>query len=117
MPAKSILVVDDTQSVLNMTHIMLGNAGYEVVCVGSGLDAIEMVKGREFDLVLMDVVMDGMSGPQAARAIRLMRPDMPIIFMSGFPDQLEKLRAETVIQKPFTQDVLVRRVDCVLSHS
>jgi hypothetical protein len=46
-----------------------------------------------------------------------MRPDMPIMFMTGFPDQLEMLRAETVIQKPFTQDRLVRLVGEVLSRS
>ena len=58
-----------------------------------------------------------MSGPQTARTIRLMRPDMPIMFMIGFPEQLEMLRAETVIQKPFTKDRLVRLVAEILSRS
>jgi CheY-like chemotaxis protein len=117
MPPTCILVVDDTQSVLNVTHRMLSDAGYEVICAGSGQEAIGIVKRQEFDLVLMDVVMEEMSGPQTARTIRLMRPDIPIMFMTGFPDQLEMLRAETVIQKPFTQDRLVRLVAEVLSHS
>jgi CheY-like chemotaxis protein len=117
MPPTCILVVDDTQSVLNVTHRMLSNAGYQVICAASGQEAIRIVKRQEFDLVLMDVVMEELSGPQAARTIRLMRPDMPIMFMTGFPDQLEMLRAETVIQKPFTQDRLVRLVGEVLSRS
>lgn len=79
--------------------------------------AIEIVKNDEFDLVLMDVVMDGMGGPEAARAIRLLHPRMPILFMTGFPDQLEAMHAlhETVIQKPFTADKLIGAIRRVLS--
>jgi CheY-like chemotaxis protein len=74
---------------------MLSNAGYQVICAASGQEAIGIVKRQEFDLVLMDVVMEELSGPQTARTIRLMRPDIPIMFMTGFPDQLKMLRAET----------------------
>lgn len=101
-----ILVVDDTASVLKVTNKMLQSAGYEVTCVGSGAEAIQTVTRDEFDLVLMDAVMDKMSGMEAARAIRAIRPFLPIVYMTGFPDQLEILHGEIVVEKPLTVDRL-----------
>ena len=112
-----ILIVDDSRSALNRTHGMLSNAGYEVVCRDSGQEAIRIANGHEFDLVLMDVVMEGMSGPQAARTIRHMRPEVPIMFMTGFPDQRDMLRGETVLEKPFSEDRLVRLVAEIFSRT
>ena len=108
-----ILIVDDAPSVLKVTKKMLHTAGYEVTCAGSGPKAIEIVSGQDFDLVLMDVVMDNMSGKEAARAIRLIRPFLPIVYMTGFPDQLEALHNEIVVEKPFTLERLVRMLEKV----
>jgi CheY-like chemotaxis protein len=109
-----ILIVDDAPSVLKMTRKILHSAGYEVTCVGSGAEAIESVSGHEFDLVLMDVVMETMSGMVAARAIRLSHPLLPIVFMTGFPDQLDALHNETVLEKPFTVEKLLGMVERVM---
>ena|SRR5690348_14836108 len=111
-----ILVVDDTASVLQITDRMLRSAGYEVTCAGSGEEAIKAVAGHQFDLVLMDVVMDKMGGVEAARAIRLIRP-VPIVYMTGFPDQLDALRHEIVVEKPFTLEKLLAKVKRVIKNS
>ena len=108
-----ILVVDDTASVLKVTDKMLRTAGHKVTCVGSGEEAIQRVTQHQFDLVLMDVVMDKMSGTEAARAIRLIRPMLPIVYMTGFPDQLEALHGEIVVEKPMTVDRLIRMLEKV----
>ena len=112
-----ILVVDDTASVLKVTEKMLHTAGYEAICAGSGAEAIESVRCYEFDLVLMDVVMDKMNGKEAARAIRLVRPLLPIVYMTGFPDQLDALHNEIVLEKPFTVEKLVGMVERVIKKA
>lgn len=106
-----ILVVDDTASVLQITEKMLHTAGHEVTCVGSGAGALQTVVEHEFNLVLMDAVMEKMSGLEAARAIRIIRPSLPIVYMTGFPDQLEALHGKIVIEKPFTVERLLAVVE------
>jgi len=114
-----ILVVDDTPIVLLTTERMLKKAGYQVLSASSGLEATEIVKDQHFDLVLMDVVMGDMSGPDAARRIRLMRPEKAIVFMTGFSDHLDMLdsRREVVVRKPFTSDGLIRILGGVLGRT
>jgi two-component system alkaline phosphatase synthesis response regulator PhoP len=114
-----ILVVDDTPIVLLTTERMLKKAGYQVMSACGGLEAIEIVKNQHFDLVLMDVVMGDMNGPDAARRIRLMRPETTIVFMTGFSEHLDMLDAcrEVVIRKPFTSDGLIRILGGVLGRT
>lgn len=118
-PRYSILVVDDTSSVLTVTEGMLRRSGYNVTCANSGTEALQMLKQREFNLVLMDVVMEGMSGPEAARGIRLLHPNLPILFMTGFPEYLDNLDAqrEMVIEKPFTAEKLTAAIAKVLNKT
>ena len=74
--------------------------------------------GEEFDLVLSDVVMPVMDGPAMARAIRAVRPDLPVLFMSGYAE--EHLRHEIDIPnmfflpKPFSVQQIVEAVEAVL---
>ena len=106
-----ILVVDDTLSVLKVTERMLQDSGHKVTCASNGKNATKIAISLQVDLVLMDVVMDGMGGIETARMIRAVRPDLPIVFMTGFPDQLERLHRETVVEKPFTVEKLISAVE------
>jgi two-component system chemotaxis response regulator CheY len=68
--AKSILVVDDTRSMRKMVAAVLANAGYEVAEAGDGIEALELAKGRRFDLVVTDHNMPRMDGVTLVRELR-----------------------------------------------
>jgi CheY-like chemotaxis protein len=93
---------------------MLRDAGHTVVEAGSGGAALEQFAAAEprIDLMIADLVMPGMSGFELARAVRRERPDLPILFVTGFAEVArseEGLRA-TVLQKPFRAEELAAKV-------
>jgi len=89
-----ILVVDDIDTNLEIVEAFLQDSGYHVVCVGSGLEAIQMLSSVRFDLVLMDVqmpMMDGVTATQRIRALPAPIGDIPVIAMTGhvMPQQVK----------------------------
>lgn len=114
-----ILLVEDEDMVRAVAERALTRAGYQVTaCPGGeeGLAAIE--QETEFDLVVSDVVMPGMDGPAMVRAIRKLRPDMPVLFMSGYAE--EQLRKDIdipdmhFIAKPFSVSAIGDKVASVM---
>ena len=67
---KSVLVVDDEQGFLDLYVYILEPMGLEVICAKNGKEAVEKFKDRSFDLVLMDVHMPEMTGPEALRVYK-----------------------------------------------
>ena len=81
-----ILVVDDVDTNLEIVEAFLQDTGYEVVCVSSGLEAIQTLGSAPFDPLLMDVempVMDGVTATQRIRALPAPIADIPIVAMTG----------------------------------
>jgi CheY-like chemotaxis protein len=112
-----VLVVEDEPDVMRMAVRALGDAGYTVVQASGGPDALEimMEAGARLRLVLTDVVMPRMNGRELAARIAEIRPDLPIVFMSGYTDEdvirrglME--RGRRFIQKPFSPDALAREI-------
>ncbi|MEM7666660.1 MAG: response regulator [Pseudomonadota bacterium] len=102
-----ILLVEDEDMVRAVAERALARAGYDVTTCPDGEDGLEAITdGGEFDLVVSDVVMPGMDGPAMVRAIRQLRPHMPVLFMSGYAE--EQLRKDIdipdmhFIAKPFS---------------
>src|ERR1700686_2447358 len=85
---KTILVVDDTPLVVNVVVSILEAAHFVVLPAGSGLDALKIATdfAGTIDLLLSDVKMPGMSGPDLGEFLKKTRPDMHLMFMSGFDD-------------------------------
>lgn len=111
--AGTILVIDDDRIVLSMTEAMLARAGYRVITSLSGKQAVELLENcAELDIVLalVDVVMKDMTGPDTAKEIARLRPGLPVIFMTGFPEHGEFLAAQgqIVLHKPFTSLTLIQ---------
>jgi CheY-like chemotaxis protein len=98
---------------------MLRDAGHRVVEAGSGGAALEHLDRNEpsIDLLIADIAMPGMSGGKLAQIARQSRPDLPILFISGFVDLAarEGGMAETVLQKPFRAEELTAKVMAVLN--
>ena len=116
----TILVVDDEPAVRKVTGRVLEAAGFVVKLAADGAGALELV-AREGppDLVLTDLIMPVMGGAELGRRLTADRPDLPILFVSGY--SADEVRREQrggfrgfMIQKPFTADELIRKIAAVL---
>jgi two-component system cell cycle sensor histidine kinase/response regulator CckA len=114
-----LLLVEDEDMVRAVAERALGRAGYSVTACSDGEEGLAQVEaGEEFDLIVSDVVMPGMDGPTMARAIRELRPEIPVLFMSGYAE--EHLRQEIdipnmhFIGKPFSVQEIGDTVSYVL---
>ncbi|MCX5770728.1 MAG: response regulator [Candidatus Hydrogenedentes bacterium] len=113
----TILVVEDETSVRKLACNILKSHGYDVIEAGSSPDALRLAEahGGPIDLLLTDVVMPQMNGRELYRQIALLRPDLKVLYMSGYTDDVIAhhgvLDAQIeFLQKPFTVDGLVRKV-------
>ena len=113
-PGRTVLLVEDEERVRRVAARCLERAGYRVLAVADGEDALRISAAtRSIDLLLTDVVMPGMSGPRVAEKLRAARPALPVLFMSGFSQDLPEPLAPpagSLLQKPFTPEQLVARV-------
>jgi two-component system, cell cycle sensor histidine kinase and response regulator CckA len=118
---ETILVVEDDPSVRGLVQEALRLSGYEVLVARHGIEAL--LTGAKhmgpIHLLLTDVAMPQMSGPEVAEKLTVVRPDIKVLFMSGYPDHPvfshgEVTRGTAFLQKPFTPNVLTRKVREVL---
>ena len=119
--APVILLVEDETAVREVTRQVLENAGYHVLeCTGAA-EALRVAReNRGQPMVLLsDVVMPGMTGPELARELRQRNPQLVTIFMSGYSnlDVMQKAGPGPAmyLQKPFTARVLLARISDALS--
>ncbi|AWM92193.1 hybrid sensor histidine kinase/response regulator [Pseudomonas sp. 31-12] len=104
-----VLVVDDDSLVLTSTGLLLEDLGHRVLSAVSGVQALELFNTEQhIDLVITDMAMPQMNGAQLAKAIRTLRPDLPIILATGYAERLEGFATELPrLSKPYTQLNLV----------
>ncbi len=118
----TILVVDDDPSVLSVVRCMLETGAYNVLLAPSAAVALRLVERRDLmiDLVLLDVLMPDLTGPELAERILAIRPHVKVLFMSGFADA-EVVRVKILdrklelLPKPFTSDGLHDVIDRVFN--
>ena len=111
----TILVVDDEKIPRELRSLILRKRGYQVVAAGSGKEALEMLAGGGFDLVLSDQVMPGMSGTELTRAIKAAKPTMPVILISGVNEiPADAGYADSFVSKVEGPDLLFNTVAAVL---
>ena len=114
-------MVEDDDRLRGFTEEALTEIGYRVDAARTGEDAMTLLRGGlQPDLVLTDVIMPGLTGPDLARQVRAMKAGAKIVFMSGYahntgePDDMPS--AEALIKKPFTIETLSATVAAVLSR-
>jgi CheY-like chemotaxis protein len=78
-----ILCVDDEELPLILRRLVLEKFGYEVVTASCAASALELLKSAKVDLVLSDHLMPNMTGAELAREIKSLRPDLPVVLLSG----------------------------------
>ena len=118
-----LLIVDDEEALLELYRTAFESSGYLVSTAGSGDAALARVaeSSRPPDLLLTDVRMPGMSGPELARRLRELQPKLPVIFVSGYtaelldPEELDRPNTEFV-GKPATPATLARKVQRLLGR-
>jgi PAS domain S-box-containing protein len=117
-----VLVVEDETAMREVTRRILDRAGYQVLCAGSGQEALDLAarQERHIDVLLTDVVMPRMQGKDLAGRLRALQPDLRVVFMSGYTQGL--LSAQGVlepgvhlIEKPFSKTGLLAKLREVLT--
>ncbi|MEN0108428.1 MAG: response regulator [Pseudomonas sp.] len=106
-----ILLVDDDAGVRDVTAQMLQRLGFQVIEADSGARALQLLATLEVDLLLADFAMPGMNGGELARVVAVQQPQLPIVFISGYAElDSVGLGDSPVIQKPFSEEQLVRKL-------
>lgn len=96
----TILVVDDEEAIRDLMVAALGSKSREVLTAATGEEAVEIVKRADVDLVLLDLSMPGMNGVDTFREIQALRPGLPVIIVTAYPDS--DLMARALEIGPFT---------------
>jgi len=120
-PGGSILVVDDEPAVCRVTGTMLEHQGFSVLYAEGGEQAMRVFDHyhRQISLLLTDIVMPLISGPQLAQQLRAKRPNLPVLFVSGIvsPRTFADAQGGWMLKKPYTPSTLAAKVWEVLSAS
>jgi two-component system, cell cycle sensor histidine kinase and response regulator CckA len=116
----TILVVEDDPLVLGVARRALTEAGFQVLEASNGRKALELVEREpSIDAVLTDLAMPEMGGRELARRLREERPELPVVFMTGYTDDIVSRRGlldEGVpfLEKPLSPDIITRKMQEVL---
>lgn len=104
----TILLVEDDELVTTLIQKVLRRAGYDLLTATNGMSAIEICRelGGALDLIVTDVVMPGLSGPEWIEEVESLIEDVPVIYMSGYTRDARSRRGllvehAEVLQKPF----------------
>jgi PAS domain S-box-containing protein len=109
----TILLVEDDDMMRSLTRKLLREQGYTVIDAGNGKAALEWAESHlgDADLLLTDVVMPGMSGPELAERMAASHPALKVVFMSGYTGELmdssQTLKHGVLLEKPFTRTALL----------
>ena len=120
---RTILIVEDDAGVRKLASLVLDAQGYRILAAASGSEALALRASHAgaIDLLITDLVMPGMSGSEVARAFRAQTPPLPVLFMSGYADEVvahDGMNPEdgAFLAKPFTPASLVATVRSVLGR-
>ncbi|MEP6491770.1 MAG: response regulator [bacterium] len=121
MPEGTVLLIEDDEAVRRVIGRSLRGSGYLVYDWPSGESAVDFVRGHAgpIDVLVTDTVLPGINGAEAAAAIRLMRPGLPVLQMSGYRrDSVSTASSGSpafhFIEKPFRADVIATAVRRIL---
>ena len=109
MPPEKLLVIEDDHKLQAALKQILGNEGYAISCAGTGEQALDLMRGEDFDMVLTDLRLPGIDGMEVLRSVRKSRPDTSVVMMTAYASidsavAAMKEGAEDYVAKPFNID-------------
>jgi DNA-binding response OmpR family regulator len=119
MSNKTILVVDDDESLLKIYKKLLESEGYKVVTASTSRDALSNAEKTRFNLAILDIVLPDVQGDELAREMKKMDESIEIIFITGYPefqsciDSLD-IGVADILLKPLTRDEILRATENAL---
>jgi DNA-binding NtrC family response regulator len=121
MEPNRILIVDDEAVIRDGLKRVLEGESFQVETCSSGFNAIEVMQQRDFDLIITDLKMPGMSGLEVLKSVRALQPYIPVIIITGYATidtavEAIKNGAADYISKPFAPDLLLEKVRLALSQ-
>jgi CheY-like chemotaxis protein len=112
-----VLVVDDQSAIVDTVTELLKLSGYTVLCATDPREALRIAMSQHVDLLLTDVVMPVLNGPELARLVLEAKPGIKTIFMSAYAVEEALAWGTPFLAKPFTFDSLTRTVREALDHA
>ncbi len=122
MSQQRILVIEDDPAIRRGIVDALRFAGYEPLEAARGDTGLQMALAREFDLLVLDLVLPGLDGFDVLRQVRQLRPTLPIIILTARGEEADRVRglrdgADDYVVKPFSVKELLARAEAVLRRS
>jgi two-component system cell cycle sensor histidine kinase/response regulator CckA len=121
---ETIMVVEDDPAVRRFTEHALSRLGYGVITASNGIDALAQLKSMESppQLMMTDIIMPGLDGAQLAERVRALHPDLPVLFTSGYTDDIIGRQGilDTgieLVEKPYTITDLTQRIRALLDRA
>jgi PAS domain S-box-containing protein len=118
---ETVLLVEDEDAVRSLARAVLRRHGYTVLEARHGVDALRLAERHRDDihLLLTDVVMPHMKGPELAERLASVRPKMKVLYMSGYVDRsaMPDFTSVSFLPKPFTPETLARKVRLILDRA
>jgi DNA-binding response OmpR family regulator len=115
-----LLIVDDEENIRKLIHKYAQYEGHEVVEAENGMQAVDLVRRTDFDLIIMDVMMPELDGFSAAAEIRKIK-DTPIIMLSARGEEYDRIHGfmtgiDDYVVKPFSPKELMLRIQAILTR-
>ncbi len=123
--SETVLIVEDEDIVRDIASSVLKDSGYRVLEASNSDEALAICRGEQaekIDLLITDVIMPGMRGPELAREVLAISPETTILFISGYPDNavesIESIESgKNFLQKPFTPKTLLMKIRQILKNT
>jgi len=111
---KTLFIIEDDNHVLSMMQNYFEYVGYQIITASNGMDGLKMAESEQYDLVITDIVMPYVSGVGIIAVIKEKTPDLPVIAITAYGKNPERLAAEkqadVVLRKPFEMEALKNHV-------
>ena len=120
--SQRILIVDDEESILTLLQYNLDQAGFETVTATDGKTAFELASEKEFDLIVLDLMLPEMDGLEVCKSLRQLKIATPILMLTAKDEEFDKvlgleLGADDYLTKPFSPREVTARVRAILRRS
>ncbi len=120
--AEKLLIVDDEKNIRESMVRLLRTKGYDTEGAESGAEALQKIRGKSFDLLIMDFRMPGMDGLETFRRAREFNPEIAVIMLTGYgtperENEAMRLGVKKFVRKPITIDQLANVINDVLASA